>query len=138
MKFEPKKTKFKYMHLPRRLFKRSANDKLVFGECGFQAVYSGTFTSKQMEIIRLIMLRYIKVYKRGYFLIRMFAHRQYSQRSPGTRMGSGKSPIVTRIALIKKNKIICEVKDMSEEQIKVIYRNIRAISGIKLRQVRKD
>lgn len=138
MKFEPKRTKFNYMHLPKRLFKRKVNDVLVFGNCGFMATTSGIFTVKQMEVMRLILLRYIRRHKRGKFLIRIFAHRPYSKRNPGTRMGSGNSPVITRIALIKQNKIICEVSDMSEEQIKKIYKNIRAISGIKLKQIRKS
>ncbi|AFJ53940.1 unnamed protein product [Plasmodium vivax] len=83
---------------------------------GIISLNSGFITKNQLEASRFIMNKYIK--KIGIYNICINCTKSLTKKSLKTRMGAGKGPIELYVSVIKKNKILFEVSNIS---IKIIY-----------------
>lgn len=109
----PKNTKYKKMHRGRLKGKASKNNKLQFGEYGIQALEPKWVTSNQIEAARRVISRYIK--KTGFLWIKIFPDKSVTARAEESRMGSGKGSVKYWVAVVKKNTILFELKDLPKE-----------------------
>lgn len=109
----PKRTKYRRPHrLPYDGLSKG-NTELHFGEYGLQALEGAWITQQQIEAARVAMTRYMK--RGGKVWINIFPHLSLTKIPLETRMGKGKGQPEVWVAVVKKNKIMFEVADVSEE-----------------------
>nr|BBB58222.1 large subunit ribosomal protein 16 [Plasmodium inui] len=102
---------------------------------GIISLNSGFITKNQLETSRFIINKYIK--KIGIYNICINCTKFLTKKSLKTRMGSGKGSIELCVSVIKRNKILFEISNVS---IKVIYFLTKMLSYklcFKLQFVRK-
>jgi large subunit ribosomal protein L16 len=109
----PKNTKYKKMHRGRLKGKSFRNNCLEYGNYGIQSLDSSWITSNQIEAARKVISRYTK--KIGQLWIKIFPDKSITARSEESRMGSGKGAVKYWVAVVKKNNILFEIKDISKE-----------------------
>ena len=113
MPLMPKRTKYRKPHRITYDGKAKGNTKLQFGEYGLVATEGGYVTANQIEAARIAMTRYMK--RGGRVFINIFPHLARTQKPLETRQGKGKGNVNEWAAVVKKGKIMFEVKDVTEE-----------------------
>lgn len=113
MPLMPKRTKYRKPHRITYDGKAKGNIKLQFGDYGLVAQEGGYVTAKQIEAARIAMTRYMK--RGGRVFINIFPHLARTQKPLETRQGKGKGNVNEWAAVVKKGKIMFEVKDVTEE-----------------------
>ncbi|GAW84748.1 large subunit ribosomal protein 16 (apicoplast) [Plasmodium gonderi] len=83
---------------------------------GIISLNSGFITYNQLETSKFIINKHIK--KIGVYNICIKCTKSLTKKSLKTRMGAGKGPIELYVSVIKKNKLLFEVSNVS---IKIIY-----------------
>ena len=110
---EPKRTKFRKQHRGRMRGQAERGKTTVFGDFALQALQPCWLTAKQIEAGRRVITRYTK--REGKLWIRVFPDKPVTMRPAETRMGSGKGAPSHWVAVIKPQKIIYEIKGVSEK-----------------------
>ncbi len=108
---KPKSPKFKKQQ--RGKFRLPKNDKLNYGVIGVIALSNFWFSSYQMEACRKTILRYTK--RMGRIYSKVFPDKPISQRTEGSRMGTGKGSTSYWVMPIRKGKILFELRNVSIE-----------------------
>jgi large subunit ribosomal protein L16 len=83
-----------------------------FGEYGLQALERCWLDTKQIEAARVAVTRYMK--RRGKVWIRIFPHKSFTKKPLETRMGKGKGPLESWVAVIRPANILFEVDGVPE------------------------
>lgn len=131
----PKKTKYrKVQRGTMKGLSKGARD-VAFGEFGLQAVEPAWVTAQQIEAIRVTMSRKIK--KVGKIILRVFPDKPVTKKPAETRMGKGKGNPELWVAVVKRNRIICEIEGLPELEAKAILRLAAYKLPMKTRFVRK-
>lgn len=107
---QPKKTKFLKQHRSNLKGIKYFKGILHFGSYGIQSIEAGYITINQIEAVRKILKNYIKPF--GKLWIVIFPHQPYTQKSEGSRMGSGKGVVKKWISVIKRGKILFELDNV--------------------------
>lgn len=110
---EPKRTKFRKQHRSRMRGTATRGNNNIFGDFALQALEPCWLTSKQIEAGRRVITRYTK--REGKLWIRVFPDKPVTMRPAETRMGSGKGTPAYWVAVIRPQKIIYEIKGVSEK-----------------------
>jgi large subunit ribosomal protein L16 len=110
---EPKRTKFRKQHRGRMRGTARRGNTIIFGDFALQALQPCWLTAKQIEAGRRVITRYTK--REGRLWIRVFPDKPVTMRPAETRMGSGKGAPAYWVAVIKPQKIIYEIKGVSEK-----------------------
>ena len=110
---EPKRTKFRKQHRGKMRGVSKRGNSNIFGDFSLQALQPCWLTSKQIEAGRRVIARYTK--REGKLWIRVFPDKPVTMRPAETRMGSGKGALAYWVAVIKPQKIIYEIKGVSEK-----------------------
>ena len=110
---EPKRTKFRKQHRGKMRGASKRGSSNIFGDFSLQALQPCWLTSKQIEAGRRVIARYTK--REGKLWIRVFPDKPVTMRPAETRMGSGKGALAYWVAVIKPQKIIYEIKGVSEK-----------------------
>ena len=108
----PKRSKFRKMQKGRMRGKASRGNTVNEGEYGLQALEAGWITSNQIEAARIAMTRFTK--RGGKVWIKIFPDKPYTHKPLGVRMGKGKGEPEVWVAVVKKGKIMFEIKDVDE------------------------
>ncbi len=85
---------------------------VAFGEYGLQALDRAWITTTQIEACRVALSRHMK--RRGKLWIRIFPDLPVTARPPETRMGKGKGPPETWVAVVRPGNILFEMGGVSE------------------------
>lgn len=109
---EPKRTKFRKYHKGRMKGQSKKGNEIIFGTFALQALEPCWLTANQIEAGRRVITRYTK--REGSLWIRVFPDKPITARPAETRMGSGKGALAYWVAVIKPQKIIYEVKGVTE------------------------
>jgi large subunit ribosomal protein L16 len=116
----PKKTKYrKVQRGTRKGLSKGARD-VAFGEYGLQAVEPAWVTAQQIEAIRVTMSRKLK--KVGKIFLRIFPDKPVTKKPAETRMGKGKGNPELWVAVVKRERIICEIEGLDAQESKNILR----------------
>lgn len=110
---EPKRTKFRKQQRGRMRGQANRGKTAIFGDFALQALEPCWLTAKQIEAGRRVITRYTK--REGKLWIRVFPDKPVTARPAETRMGSGKGAPTSWVAVIKPQKIIYEIKGVSEK-----------------------
>ena len=85
---------------------------VAFGEYGLQALERCWLDTKQIEAARVAINRHMK--RRGKVWIRIFPQKSFTEKPLETRMGKGKGPLESWVAVIKPATVLFEVDGVSE------------------------
>ena len=109
----PKKVKHRKVQRGNRRGKAWRGSGLDFGDYGLKALEPAWVTDRQIEAVRIAIMRHVK---RGAKLwIRIFPHKPITKKPPETRMGKGKGAPDQWVAVVKPGKMMFELEGVSED-----------------------
>lgn len=109
----PKKVKFRKQMRGRMAGQATRGASLAFGEFALQAVECGYINSRQIEAARIAMTRFAK--RGGKMWIRIFPDKPITKKPAEVRMGKGKGPHDSWVAVIKPGRILYEMDGVTRE-----------------------
>lgn len=133
--FMPKKTKYRKAHRGRMKGISKGALHVTFGEYGLQAVEPAWVTSRQIESVRVALSRHMK--KEGQFFLRIFPDKPVSKKPAETRMGKGKGNVEEWVSVVKRGRILCEIKGLAESEAREVLRSASYKLPIKTKIVKK-
>jgi large subunit ribosomal protein L16 len=111
MPLMPARVKYRKMHRGSRAGTASRGATVAFGEYGLQAIERCWLDTKEIEAARVAISRYMK--RRGKMWIRVFPDKSYTKKPLETRMGKGKGPLESWVAVIRPANILFEVEGVT-------------------------
>ena len=112
MPMMPARVKYRKMHRGSRTGIASRGATVAFGEYGLQALERCWLDTKQIEAARVAVTRFMK--RRGKVWIRIFPQKSYTKKPLETRMGKGKGPLESWVAVIRPANVLFEVDGVTE------------------------
>jgi len=100
------------MHRGSRTGLAQSGGTVAFGEYGLQSLERCWLDTKQIEASRVAVTRFMK--RRGKVWIRIFPHKSFTKKPLETRMGKGKGPLESWVAVIRPANVIFEVDGVPE------------------------
>ena len=132
---QPKRTKFRKMMKGRNRGLAHRGSKVSFGEYGLQSLERGWITNRQIEACRVSVNRYLK--RKGKVWIRIFPHKPVTARRPETRMGKGKGPVDSWVAVVRPGTMMFEIAGVPESAAKEALLLASNKLGVRCRFVRR-
>ena len=108
----PARVKYRKMHRGSRSGMATRGNTVAFGEYGLQAMERCWLDTKQIEAARVAINRNMK--RRGKVWIRIFPQKSFTKKPLETRMGKGKGPLESWVAVIRPAKVLFEVDGVPE------------------------
>ncbi|MCX8157335.1 MAG: 50S ribosomal protein L16 [Verrucomicrobiae bacterium] len=108
------------MHRGSRAGLATRGNTVAFGEFGLQALERCWLDTKQLEAARVAISRFMK--RRGKLWIRIFPDKSYTKKPLETRMGKGKGPLESWVAVIKPARVLFEVDGVPEVVAREAFR----------------
>jgi len=133
MPLMPKRTKFRKTMRGNRGGNAQRGTEVSFGDYGLQALGRGWMTNRQIEACRISINRFLK--RKGKVWIRVFPHKPVTGRPPETRMGKGKGPVESWVAVIRPGAMLFEIAGAPESQAREALRLASNKLGIRTRFV---
>jgi len=112
MPLMPARVKYRKMHRGNRAGIASRGNNVAFGEYGLQSLERCWLDTKQIEAARVAISRFMK--RRGKLWIRIFPDKSYTKKPLETRMGKGKGPVESWVAVIRPANVLFEVDGVTE------------------------
>lgn len=107
-----------------------------FGEYGLQALEPSWLTAQQIEAMRITISRKLK--KVGRLFLRVFPDKPITKKPAETRMGKGKGAVEGWVAVVKRERVICEIAGLDALQAREALQAAAHKLPIKTRIVKKD
>src|SRR5687768_955874 len=112
MAMMPARVKYRKMQRGARRGLATRGNAVAFGEYGLQAMERCWMDTKQIEAARVAVTRFMK--RRGKVWIRIFPQKSYTKKPLETRMGKGKGPLESWVAVIRPANVLFEVDGVTE------------------------
>ncbi len=112
MPLMPARVKYRKMHRGSRSGMASRGTSVAFGEYGLQCLERCWLDTKQIEAARVAVTRYMK--RRGKVWLRVFPDKSFTKKPLETRMGKGKGPLESWVAVIRPANVLFEVDGVTE------------------------
>jgi large subunit ribosomal protein L16 len=112
MPLMPARVKYRKMHRGNRAGLASRGNTVAFGEYGLMSTERCWLDTKQIEAARVAINRNMK--RRGKMWIRIFPQKSYTKKPLETRMGKGKGPLESWVAVIRPANVLFEVDGVPE------------------------
>src|SRR5437762_743280 len=112
MPLQPARVKYRKSHRGSRKGFPQRSTSLSFGEYGLQSLGRAWVDTKQIEAARVALSRHTK--RRGKFWIRIFPDLPITKKPLETRMGKGKGPLDSWVAVIRPANVLFEVDGVTE------------------------
>ena len=112
MPLMPARVKYRKMHRGSRAGMATRGHTVAFGEYGLQSLERCWLDTKQIEAARVAINRNMK--RRGKVWIRIFPQKSYTKKPLETRMGKGKGPLESWVAVIRPANVLFEVDGVPE------------------------
>lgn len=134
MFLQPKKTKFRKQQRGSLKGKSLRGNRIAFGEYGIQALDRAWITQRQIEAVRVALVRALR--KGAKVWIRIFPDKPYTKKPNEVRMGGGKGDPEGFVAVVKPGRIMFEFSGVPEEVAEEAFRLASAKLPIKTRLVK--
>ena len=108
----PERVKYRKMHRGNRAGLAYASSSVAFGEYGLQALERCWLDTKQIEAARVAINHFMK--RRGKVWIRVFPQKSFTKKPLETRMGKGKGPLESWVAVIRPANVLFELDGVTE------------------------
>lgn len=112
MPLQPARVKFRKMHRGSRTGLATSGNTVAFGEYGLMALERCWMDTKQIEAARVAITRNMK--RKGKMWVRVFPQKSFTKKPLETRMGHGKGPLESWVAVIRPANILFEVDGVPE------------------------
>ncbi|MBN2506940.1 MAG: 50S ribosomal protein L16 [Verrucomicrobia bacterium] len=112
MPLMPERVKYRKMQRGSRAGTATRGNTVAFGEYGLQCLERGWMDTKEIEAARVAITRHMK--RRGKMWIRVFPQKSFTKKPLETRMGKGKGPLESWVAVVKPATILFEVDGVPE------------------------
>ena len=112
MPLMPARVKYRKMHRGSRTGLATRGQVVSFGEYGLQSLERCWLDTKQIEAARVAVTRYMK--RRGKVWLRIFPDKSFTKKPLETRMGKGKGPLESWVAVIRPANVLIEVDGVTE------------------------
>lgn len=112
MPLMPERVKYRKMQRRHRTGDASRGTGVAFGEYGLQAIERCWMDNRQIEAARSAISRFMK--RRGKVWIRVFPDKSITKKPLETRMGKGKGPVESWVAVIRPANVLFEVDGVPE------------------------
>jgi large subunit ribosomal protein L16 len=122
----PARVKYRKMHRGSRSGLASRGNTVAFGEYGLMSLERCWLDTKQIEAARVAINRNMK--RRGKVWIRIFPQKSFTKKPLETRMGKGKGPLESWVAVIRPANVLFEVDGVPE----VLARESMRLAATKL------
>lgn len=132
----PKKTKFRKVQRGTRKGRSKGARTVMFGDYGLQAVEPVWLTAQQIEAVRVTLSRSLK--KVGQLFLRVFPDKPISKKPAETRMGKGKGGVELWAAVVKRDRVVCEISGMDEVLARKILKGAAYKLPMKTKFVKRD
>ena len=107
MPLMPERVKYRKMHRGNRAGLATRGQTVAFGEYGLMALQRCWLDTKQIESARVAIARNMK--RHGKMWIRIFPQKSFTKKPLETRMGKGKGPLESWVAVIRPANVLFEV-----------------------------
>jgi large subunit ribosomal protein L16 len=104
----------------------NSGNTVAFGEYGLMALERCWMDTKQLEAARVAIARHMK--RHGKMWIRVVPQKSYTKKPLEVRMGTGKGPLESWVAVIRPANILFEVDGVPE----VVAREAMRLAATKL------
>ncbi len=131
---QPKKIKWRKPHRPKLKGKATRGNKIAFGEYGIQALEPHWITQRQIEAVRVTLVRALR--KGAKVWIRIFPDTPYTKKPNEVRMGGGKGDPEGFIAHVKPGRIMFEFAGVNDDVAQEAFRLAKAKLPIRVRLVK--
>lgn len=131
----PKKVKYRKVQRGRMTGRSKGARTVEFGEFGLQALEPVYLTAAQIEAMRVALSRRLK--KVGQFFLRVFPDKPYTKKPAETRMGKGKGNVEHWVAVVKRERVICEVGGLDILEAREVLKHVAYKLPVKTRFVTK-
>jgi large subunit ribosomal protein L16 len=131
MVLQPKKSKFRKAQRGSMKGNETRGTTITFGEYGLQSLESAWITTTQIEAARVAITRHMK--RHGKVWIRIFPDKPVTKKPAETRMGKGKGPPETWVAVVKRGRIIFEIDGIPEGMAQETMSRAAAKLGVRTR-----
>src|SRR5215470_19603700 len=112
MAMMPARVKYRKMQRGARRGIASRGNAVAFGEYGLQSMERCWMDTKQIEAARVAVTRFMK--RRGKVWLRVFPDKSFTKKPLETRMGKGKGPLESWVAVIRPANVLIEVDGVPE------------------------
>ena len=112
MPLMPERVKYRKMHRGNRAGLATRGQTVAFGEYGLMALERCWLDTKQIEAARVAIARNMK--RHGKMWIRIFPQKSFTKKPLETRMGKGKGPLESWVAVIRPANVLFEVDGVTE------------------------
>jgi len=112
MPLMPERVKYRKMHRGNRAGLATRGQTVAFGEYGLMALERCWMDTKQIEAARVAIARNMK--RHGKMWIRIFPQKSFTKKPLETRMGKGKGPLESWVAVIRPANVLFEVDGVTE------------------------
>lgn len=112
MPLMPERVKYRKMHRGSRAGLATRGASVAFGEYGLQSLERCWLDTKQIEAARVAVTRYMK--RRGKVWLRVFPDKSFTKKPLETRMGKGKGPVESWVAVVRPASVLFEVDGVTE------------------------
>src|SRR2546430_6624352 len=110
----PERVKYRKMHRGNRAGIASRGHTVAFGEYGLMSLERCWLDTRQIEAARVAIARNMK--RHGKMWIRVFPQKSYTKKPLETRMGKGKGPLESWVAVIRPANVLFEVDGVRSEE----------------------
>jgi large subunit ribosomal protein L16 len=110
--------------------------ELSYGEFGIKTEECGWLSANEIESARRTITHATK--RVGKFFLRVFPHKPIGHKTPGARMGSGKSDVGGYVAVVKPGMILMELSGVTKEVAAEAIRLAGHKLSVKTRFIQKD
>lgn len=131
----PKKVKFRKVQKGKVRGLSKGARTIYFGEYALMAVEGGRVSARQIEAVRVTVSRKLK--KGGEFFLRMYPDKPVTKKPAETRMGKGKGNPEIWVCVVKRERMIIEIKGVPREEAKAILHVAASKLSIETRFVDK-
>ena len=132
----PRKVKYRKVQRGSMAGRSKGARELDFGEYGLQAIEPTWLTAQQIEALRVTLSRKLK--KIGTFFLRVFPDKPITKKPAEVRMGKGKGNVEFWAAVVKRDRIICEISGVDEVTAKSILKSAAYKLPMKTKIVKRD
>ena len=116
----PKKVKYRKQQRGRMKGKAWRGSTLAFGEYGLKSLDPAWITARQIEASRVAITHFMK--RGGKMWVRIFPDKPYTKKPAETRMGKGKGPVESWVAVVRPGRILFEVEGLPPAEAKEALR----------------
>ncbi len=132
----PKKVKFRKVQRGRLKGRAKGARTIAFGTYGLRAIEPSYVSAQQIEAMRVTISRNLK--KVGKLFLRVFPSKPMTKKPAETRMGKGKGNVETWVAVVKRDRIVCEIIGLDEKTAKRVLRSAAYKLPMKTKFVKKN